>query len=94
MWIPGLRDFKEVRLQNRPASSRPTPRVTCGRTPLFHLIVVQDLHWGEAVGLPWSNTRLTDAEARAGGEDVPDHFHCHSQVRGGTAPPSPWTLTR
>ncbi|MGW5878796.1 tyrosine-type recombinase/integrase [Nocardiopsis terrae] len=31
--------------------------------PLFHLIAVKGLRRGEAVGLPWSNTRLTDAEA-------------------------------
>lgn len=30
--------------------------------PLFHLIAVKGLRRGEAVGLPWSNTRLTDAE--------------------------------
>ncbi|WP_042284774.1 tyrosine-type recombinase/integrase [Nocardiopsis alba] len=31
--------------------------------PLFHLIAVKGLRRGEAVGLPWANTRLTDAEA-------------------------------
>ena len=31
--------------------------------PLFHLIAVKGLCRGEAVGLPWSHTRLTDAEA-------------------------------
>ena len=31
--------------------------------PLFHLIAVKGLRRGEAVGLPWSNTRLTDGEA-------------------------------
>ncbi|MFJ9555312.1 tyrosine-type recombinase/integrase [Nocardiopsis sp. NPDC101807] len=31
--------------------------------PLFHLIALKGLRRGEAVGLPWANTRLTDAEA-------------------------------
>jgi len=31
--------------------------------PLFHLIAVKGLRRGEAVGLPWAHTRLTDAEA-------------------------------
>ncbi|MET9794169.1 tyrosine-type recombinase/integrase [Nocardiopsis alba] len=31
--------------------------------PLFHLIAVKGLRRGEAVGLPWSHARLTDAEA-------------------------------
>ena len=31
--------------------------------PLFHLIAVKGLRRGEAVILPWANTRLTDAEA-------------------------------
>ncbi|MEU3017476.1 tyrosine-type recombinase/integrase [Nocardiopsis sp. NPDC007018] len=31
--------------------------------PLFHLIAVKGLRRGEAVGLPWANTRLTDGEA-------------------------------
>ena len=30
---------------------------------LFHLIAVKGLRRGEVVGLPWSNIRLTDAEA-------------------------------
>ncbi|MES0837850.1 tyrosine-type recombinase/integrase [Nocardiopsis tropica] len=31
--------------------------------PLFHLIALKGLRRGEAVGLPWADTRLTDAEA-------------------------------
>ncbi|RKS04956.1 site-specific recombinase XerD [Nocardiopsis sp. Huas11] len=30
--------------------------------PLFHLIAAKGLRRGEAVGLPWSNTRLTDGQ--------------------------------
>ena len=30
--------------------------------PLFHLIAVKGLRRGEAVGLPWANTRLTDGQ--------------------------------
>ncbi|APC36904.1 site-specific integrase [Nocardiopsis dassonvillei] len=30
--------------------------------PMFHLIAVKGLRRGEAVGLPWSNTRLTDGQ--------------------------------
>lgn len=30
---------------------------------LFHLVALKGLRRGEAVGLPWSNTRLTDGEA-------------------------------
>ncbi|WP_116244695.1 site-specific integrase [Nocardiopsis sp. FIRDI 009] len=30
--------------------------------PMFHLIAVKGLRQGEAVGLPWSNTRLTDGQ--------------------------------
>jgi integrase len=31
--------------------------------PMFHLIAVKGLRRGEAVGLPWANTRLSDGEA-------------------------------
>jgi integrase len=30
--------------------------------PMFHLIAVKGLRRGEAVGLPWANTRLTDGQ--------------------------------